>query len=402
MPARSRSSSLSRTSLSLVSLAESLSRSGSRLEDLWWQQALSKTLTKVLGGRAGHSIEHALEHLLQQRSPAYELLVEHAEAYSESFNLTHDNQPYDVQLISAPVLAWTRYQLPAAQLTDAHLQALSDAMSGIVLAPGAQLQLLPHWVRFDQLPQSFRETRTWATEIAQHSLGTRRDLPGLPPADTPEDLLADAYFLIGVVIVPQGQALFKWQDTGENSLVKRTEVASQWAQACVQAVEPLFTGCLMEYLLPEAFYTATRQADQSIRPLTLKAAITWLQTAAHIAATYLRAAIVGCGEQAIEEYRIGFCTRKNNDVIYGCVWPSLSREEATPDLSEAAEGEVDTWDTLAALLRESGIQDIRRLPGLHPLEFCDDCGTPYFPNMLGEMQHPELPEEIDPEPVQFH
>ena len=87
-------------------------------------------------------------------------------------------------------------------------------------------------------------------------------------------------------------------------------------------------------------------------------------------------------------------------MIYGCVWPALSREESQPDPD--AEDQVDTWDTIAALLRECGVQDIRRLPGLQPMEFCEDCGTPYFPNMLGDMQHPELPEEIDPEPVQFH
>lgn len=400
MPPRSRSSALSRTSLSLIALAEALSQSGSQLEDRWWQQQLGEALDKALGARQGHTVETALDHLLDQRSPAYELLVEQAEACSESLTFTHQDQAYEALLISAPLLAWTRYQLPAGQLSPQHQQQLGDLMRTAVLTPDVRLQLLPELIRFDQLPQSFRETRSWVQAMAQHALGARRDLPVVRTADTPEDLLADAYFLMGVAIVPKGQALFQWQSAPPDQLPNRESVTALWAEGCARITEPLFTGCLTEYLPPEAFYTSTRQADQGIRPLTLKAAITWLQTAAHIPGADLRAAIVACGEQAIEEYRIGFCTRQNNDVIYGCVWPSLSREESIPD--QGADDQVDTWDTLAALLRESGIQDVRRLPGLQAMEFCEDCGTPYFPNMLGEMQHPELPEEIDPEPVQFH
>jgi len=400
MPARSRSASLSRTPLSLIALAEALAQSGSQLEDRWWQQQLGEALDKALGARQGHAVETALDHLLEQRSPAYEILVEQAEARSESLVLTQQDQAYEALLVSAPLLAWTRYQLPDGRLSALHRQQLQDLMRTAVLAPDTQLQLLPDLIRFDQLPQSFRETRNWVQSLAQHTLGQRRDLPAVRAADTPEDLLADAYFLIGIALVPQGRPLFQWQSSRPGELPNRASVTALWAEGCARITEPLFTGCLTEYLPPEAFYTSTRQADQGIRPLTLKAAITWLQTAAHIPGTDLRAAIVACGEQAIEEYRIGFCTRQNNDVIYGCVWPSLSREESAPDQGE--DGQVDTWDTLAALLRESGIQDVRRLPGLQSMEFCEDCGTPYFPNMLGEMQHPELPEEIDPEPVQFH
>lgn len=400
MPPRSRSSALSRTSLSLIALAEALSQSGSQLEDRWWQQQLGLALDKALGARQGHTVESALDHLLDQRSPAYEILVEQAEARSESLAFTHQDQAYEALLISAPLLAWTRYQLPGGQLSPQYQEQLGDLMRTAVLMPDVRLQLLPDLIRFDQLPQSFRETRNWVQAMAQHALGGRRDLPTVRAADTPEDLLADAYFLMGVAIVPQGQALFQWQTAQAGSLPSRASIAALWAEGCTRITEPLFTGCLTEHLPPEAFYTSTRQADQSIRPLTLKAAITWLQTAAHIPGSDLRAAIVACGEQAIEEYRIGFCTRQNNEVIYGCVWPSLSREESVPD--QNTDDQIDTWDTLAALLRELGIQDVRRLPGLQAMEFCEDCGTPYFPNMLGEMQHPELPEEIDPEPVQFH
>ncbi|MFC4299665.1 MAG: DUF2863 family protein [Castellaniella sp.] len=400
MAPRSRSSSLSRTSQTLISLAESLSRSGSHLEDTYWESRLGEALDKALGARHGRAVESALDVLLEQRSAAYEILVELAEARSESLMPGPDDQDCDTLLISAPVLAWTRYRLPNGQLSADQLQALETLLGEIVLGAQARVALLPSLIRFDRLPQSFQETRSWTQALAHRALGQRRDGPTLRDAEAPEDLLADVFFLVGAVVVPRGEAVFQWQSPLPAESLTQDAVAERWAEGCARILEPAFTGCQLEYLRPEAYYTGTRQADQGIRPLTLKAAATWLQTAAHIPGTDLRAALIACGEQTIEEYRIGFCTRQSNDVIYGCVWPALSREESQPDVD--VEGQADTWDTIAALLRECGVQDIRRLPGLQPMEFCEDCGTPYFPNMLGDMQHPELPEEIDPEPVQFH
>jgi hypothetical protein len=78
----------------------------------------------------------------------------------------------------------------------------------------------------------------------------------------------------------------------------------------------------------------------------------------------------------------------------------LSKEEAVADGLES--GEIDVPDEIAALLKELGVSDVRRLPGIYAPEFCDDCGAPLFPNPLGEMLHPELPEEIDMSPIHFH
>ncbi|HEX7385783.1 MAG TPA: DUF2863 family protein [Castellaniella sp.] len=398
MPSHPRPPAPSRTSLTLISLAEALSRSGSRLEDLFWEQKLGEALDKALTTRRGRTIEAALDHLLEQHSAAYDVLVEQAETHSESTQVIHEGKPWDALLFSVPCLAWTRYQLPEGRLRDAQVQQVSALLQDVILAPEAQACLLPELIRFDRLPQSFRETRGWVQSMAQQTLG-QRTRPDIHDAESPGDLLADAFFLIGVIVVPQGQALFQWQST-DTDASRREAITARWAEGCAQILETTFTGCSMEYLPPEAYYSSTRQADQAIRPLTLKAAITWLQTAARLPVADLRCAIVACGEQNIEEYRVGFCTRQSNDVIYGCVWPALNREESVPD--QTPEGQVDPWDTIAALLREAGIQDIRRLPGLQALEFCEDCGAPYFPNMLGEMQHPELPEEIDPEPLQLH
>ncbi|MNT94589.1 hypothetical protein D3C72_2363140 [compost metagenome] len=59
-------------------------------------------------------------------------------------------------------------------------------------------------------------------------------------------------------------------------------------------------------------------------------------------------------------------------------------------------------DEIAALLKEFGVNDVRRLPGVLPPEYCEDCGAPYFPNPLGELVHAELPEDAEAAPAHFH
>src|SRR3546814_11073805 len=102
--------------------------------------------------------------------------------------------------------------------------------------------------------------------------------------------------------------------------------------------------------------------------------------------------LAGCGESSIEEYRIGFSTRQSNEVVYGCIWPVLSKEEAQADGLES--GHIDVPDEIAALLKELGVADVRRLPGIYPAEFCDDCGAPHFPNPLGEIGRASVRERV--------
>ena len=108
----------------------------------------------------------------------------------------------------------------------------------------------------------------------------------------------------------------------------------------------------------------------------------------------MRAVIAACGETEVEEYRIGFTQRQSNDVIYGSAWPMFGRDDDNPDMP--------AMDVIADQLRELGVTDLRKLQGLLPLEFCDDCGAPYFPNPLGEMVHAEPPEDADAGPAHFH
>src|SRR5690606_37815965 len=153
----------------------------------------------------------------------------------------------------------------------------------------------------------------------------------------------------------------------------------------------LYTACQTELLLPGAFYMTNREADRRIRPLSIMASVAWLQIATPFTAHQLRACVAACGNENVEEYRSGFKPLNSNDVIYGCIWPVLSREEAMADSIDSDQPSVS--DEIAALLKQLDIHEIKRLPGILTSEFCEDCGAPYFPNALGEMLHPELPED---------
>ncbi|MFA4912514.1 MAG: DUF2863 family protein, partial [Burkholderiaceae bacterium] len=81
---------LNRDAQRLVALAIGLDRSGSRVEDRYWEDQLGMLIPKLL--KAGHddALESALEHLSQAGIGAYEVLIEQAETLSESTVITID------------------------------------------------------------------------------------------------------------------------------------------------------------------------------------------------------------------------------------------------------------------------------------------------------------------------
>ena len=394
------SSRLSREGQRLVVLAESLARSGSRLEDVYWEGLFHVQLNKLLTQKKNDTIESTLDHLLATNLDAYEILIEQVETHSESTTVTHDGHDYSILLFCAPIVAWTRYQLPSVVDLKLQLDTLADMLHTHIVAENAQMALLSEMLNFDQMPQSFHETLEWTQRLGRAALKQKTENSLIRPAPVAEGMLADARFIIGAIAVRKGEPLFRWQTGTPDAPITRAQCFEAWQAACSEALSGVFTGCSIEYLQPDAYYVSSRDADRRIRPLALKAAATWLQTAAGLPGSQLRATIVACGANSVEEYRIGFSTTQSIDVIYGCIWPALSKEEATTELLDMQEASVP--EEIAALLKEQGISDVRQLPGLCSADFCDDCGAPYFPDPLGDMQHPELPDEIDVNPLNFH
>ena len=131
-----------------------------------------------------------------------------------------------------------------------------------------------------------------------------------------------------------------------------------------------------------AFHAAVRDADRASRPWSLRSAVAFLQTVLTQPATELRAVVAPFHDRQLEEYRVGFTLRNASDVVHGVVWPLLDNED-----------EQDIPSQIEATLREAGVPNVMLLDQRFPVEFCDDCGAPLYPNPEGEPVHAELPEE---------
>jgi len=393
-----------RDSARLIALSTALNSSGSRIEDRYWEELIAQTLVKLLRAHHDAPLNAALEQLSKDSPGSYEVLVEQAETLSESTVIEHDGKRYDALLIVAPVVAWTRYHIPAGPIATPHMQAITAHMHGHILAADTKLALFQQLVSLDQMPRSFAETLQWLQQLAQQALGIGNTPPILPDDIEIAPMLADTRYIVGAALVEQGKPMFRWQETPGQAGTDRSACQEQWTAQIQPTIAQLLPGCGFECLLPDAYYVSNREADRRVRPLMLQAAVAWLESALNLPASQLRAVIAACGEDRAEEYRIGFTSRQSNDVIYGCIWPLYGLQ----DIAGVQEGEryerddFDPSDGIVAHLNTLGVTDIRRLPGLLPPEFCDDCDAPYFPNPLGEMVHAELPEDADTGPTHFH
>ncbi|MGE8619804.1 MAG: DUF2863 family protein [Achromobacter spanius] len=399
--ARSRSQSaprMTRDATRLVALSQALNRSGSRVEDVFWENQLGEAIPKLLKAGQDAPLEAALDNLAQSDIGAYEVLIEQAETLSESMKMEKDGVVHDVLLIVAPIVAWTRYTIPTGPVSASAQQALLAQLHGHVLSSQARTALMPMLVSVDQMPRTFGETWQWLQRLGSQALGGEATKPTLNTEVETANMLADTRYIIGAVAVPENAPIFRWQESLGEADATRDACQEQWAAQAQPTLAALLPGCGFEALLPDAYYVSNREADRRVRPLSLRAAVSWLEGAVSLEASQLRAVVAGCGENRIDEYRISFTARNSNDVYYGCVWPLYGREEETP----SDEGQPDVVDEIAALLKEYGVTEMRRIPGVLPAEYCEDCGAPYFPNPLGELVHAELPEDAEAAPAKFH
>ncbi len=403
---RTRTSSASRPHRDterLVLLAQALHASTSRTEDRFWEAQIEGILEKLLKAGQDAPIEGALDQLLDAEGGAYEVLIDLCETLSESMVVEKDGQRYDALLIVAPLAVWTRYQIPAGKIRPEALDALRAQLHGHVLAQDARLALVPTLLSVDQMPRTFSATQQWLHRLALQAVGKNTTQKVTIPQDVEvAGMLADGRYLAGVVVVPQGAPMFRWQEAPESPEASRIACLQGWTAQAEPTLAGLLPGCGFDVLLPDAWYIGNREADRRVRPLSLRAALGWLETAANMTPDSLRAVVAGCGDKQIDEYRIGFTARNSNDVVYGCVWPLFGREDAEPEMLGEGGEPVGALEEITALLKLLGVTDIRRLPGILPMEFCDDCGAPLFPDPVGNMEHPELPEDVDTTPQHFH
>jgi hypothetical protein len=275
------------------------------------------------------------------------------------------------------------------------------------------LTMAPTLYSIDQLPRTHTETYALTHKMAQAAV--KGTVPK-PLSNAPETapFLADTRYLLAAVAAPKGQALFRWQ-TAQNP-EQRAQALAQWQKQAGPNILSLLPGCGVELLMPEAYYVACREADKQIRPASIRAAVHYLTNALGVDPTSLRAIVGSFSEDPVagrvDEYRIGFTLRQNPEVVYGVVWPLYGQEDEDDTVAASLEGvmapesvaaELRTpIEEIVTLLRACGVTHIKRHNERFPMEFCDDCGAPLYPDADGELVHAEMPEDVPTGTEHFH
>lgn len=383
-----RRGALNRDAEQLARLAAGLAASGSRIEDAYWETRLAEAIDRQLRTGNEETLNLALDHLFAGDGRDYDALADLIEARAESGVLGSEGEAFDVALFAAPLLAWSRFTIPAGNLPATLLAALCTQLQAHVLAKDVRLGLADFLYSPDQLPRGFVDTWRLTNQLAKAA--TQSKNPHIDPRQLPETtrFISDTRYLIGAVAAPRGQALFRWQEDDGT----REQAARQWTAQGGAVLQPLFTGCALDLQLPEVFHSACRNADQGLRVYSLRAAVSFLQTVLNVRPQQLRAVVAPFHEERLEEYRVGFSLTDSNDVVHGVVWPLLGSEDES----------VDSASQIESILEDSGIGGVVMLEQRFQLEFCDDCGMPLYPTADGETAHAELPEDLPQAPSHLH
>ena len=168
----------------MIWLATGLSRSGSRIEDRFWDERLSGELDRLLQTGAEEVLDAALDHLSRTNARAYDELADLVESRIEGIRTSGDGAEWDTLLIAAPVLAWSRYSIPAGPIPADILANAKVQLRAHALATGTRLALADFLFSPDQLPRSYVETFGFSTQLADAAVAGR-DLH-LDPQDLPE------------------------------------------------------------------------------------------------------------------------------------------------------------------------------------------------------------------------
>jgi len=372
----------------LARLAQGLGASGSRVEDAYWENRLAAGIDRLLESEEDAVLEAALDLIYRESLSAYDSFADLIEARAEARRIRAGDKGYDVLLFAAPILAWSRYAIPSGRIAREPLADIRTHLQAHVLAKEATLALADFLYSPDQLPQGFADTHQLAEAFVATALAGR-DLKiaaeELPPTNP---FLADVRYIVGAVAAQAGEALFRWQEDDGS----REHASTQWRTQAGPVLQKLLPGCAFEPLGPDAYFAACRRADRQARPYSVSASVEFLRAMLGLEPKALTAVVAPFYDRQLEEYRIGFLHESDAEVVHGIVWPLLDAEDESSD----SVGQIE------AVLREAGVTDVHTVDNHFPLEFCDDCGAPLYPNNQGEAVHAEMPEQAQSISTQLH
>ena len=387
---------LTRDAERLITLSTGLSVSGSRAEDRVWEAEISALVVKAVDSGNDPMLDAALDHTFKSNPIAHDVLAELIEAAAESTQLNADGTNWDVLLLALPMVAWSRYAIPSGPVPQEINDAIITHLKAHVLATDARAAMSPYLYSIDQMPRDFSNVRKMTVKLGDAAI--HQTVPRFDFSRAPETapLLADSRFLLAAVAVAEGTPLFRWQEKAEK--LTRTDCLERWVAQGRPNLARLLPGTAFECCLPDAYFHNCRESDRRVRPFALRAAIGFLEDTLKTNPGHLRAIIAGVGDEMVDEYRIAFTQRGQDEVVHGIVWPLFGRE----DDDEVEAGKPTPREEIEAIFKECKIGEVLKLSEIYAPEFCEDCGAPLFVDADKEMVHAELPEEADAAPAHYH
>lgn len=375
---------LSRNALVLCQLSAKILDAGG----FWERQFLVDALFKKVEGRLKRAddvtLEESLNFLADEAPNAHDILADIIEAASEIPSTTPAFKDMHCQLIACPILAWSRYSVPSGKLSREFLRDFSHILLENVASGDVKHLIVGNFLLSpDELPQSFSQIYAWANRFADKKKDSQKiSVLDLKVKDVPKnEFLSDVRFVVGLLVAEKGKSFFAWQD---DIKITRELVAQIWNEKSRAVFGSVFVGAMYQPVLPASFNAACRQSDLESRGYALDSAILFLKATLHILPEQMRVIVAYCYSREGEEYRISLATQHGH-VLYGVVWPMLPGEND--------EGEVLT--NIQEIAKKHRILGFNVLNVRQPLEFCDDCGSPLFPNLAGEFLHPQMPQHVD-------
>jgi hypothetical protein len=380
----------------LVELARNSISAGSRDEMLFWENEVLQLAGSLIDAGNDAAIDAAIQMTLAERSDAYDVVASLCEAATETVGLHDDKgQPFNVMLLAVPLVVWSRYAVPSGKINQHRdaLEALMTQLHAHVLASDVRTTTIPVLHSIDQMPMYFAMLHKLAISLGQAAIGGERF--AATPAKLPSaaDLFADSRILLVGIAAPAGKPFFRWQErdaTTTDGFVSRERCRDEWIKQSRPHFARLLPACEFEALLPEAFFSANREADRRVRPYALRTDVAFITDSLKIAPNDVRAVVAAVGAPDLVEYRVSFIPRGQAEVVHGTIWP-VYRAEADDDEAE-----------IVRILRECHVNDIIRPQGLFEPEECDDCGAPLFSDVDGEMVHPDWPEDSEQSRAHYH
>jgi len=385
----------------LVAEVIALASSGSKLEDNYWEKKIFERLNRLLLNQNQTVLEAALDLTFKSQTPAFEILADAIETSAESVSYKHKGEMYEVLLLAIPIIAQTRYTIPSGPIRTPLIAEIVEYLKDLIIAKQANLSIVPWLYSIDQIPQSHSQTRILLEKMARSAIEQADvvyELKGMPETIP---VLADPRFILCAVAVPSGKPLFVWQEE-ELSKIERTIALKRWQAAMASVLTELLPGCEYEVLLPDAFFTNCREADKKVRPLSLIAAVNYLESTLGVSPAELSCVVAPFGHEMTDEFRISFAIKGHPEIIYGVVWPLYDRESVSVEDIEDGGGSNITVELIADTLHGAGIGDVFKHAMLFTPEMCEDCGVPLFSNRSADVVHAEMPADTPAQQLLFH